>query len=119
MSDNVKKEFSKNLNDLLYKNDMSRRDLASKLDVPYSTICNWCNGVTYPRMDKVELMARLFDVPKSRLVEKYDVVPDGYFFLDKDEQRIIEVYSHFGEEQKKRLLEYMEMWEFLSGREKK
>lgn len=119
MSDDLKREFSKNLNDLLYKNGMSRRDLADKIGVPYTTVCNWCNGVTYPRMDKVEMMAKVFNVPKSRLVETYNVVPDGYFFLNDDEQRIIEVYSHFGEEQKKRLLEYMEMWEFLSGREEK
>jgi len=119
MSDNVKKEFSKNLNNLLHKNDMSRRDLASRLDVPYSTICNWCNGVTYPRMDKVELMARLFDVPKSRLVEKYDVVPDGYFFLDKDEQFLIETFSKFDDAQKKRMLDYLAMWVSINAGESK
>ncbi len=119
MKSDVQREFTRNLNDILYTKGISRKDFAARMGVPYPTVCSWLQGKSYPRMDKVEKMAEILGVPKSRLVETYNVVPDGYFFLDDDEQRIIEVYSHFGEEQKKRLLEYMEMWEFLSGREEK
>ena len=109
-AENVKKEFTKNLNDLMYKNGMSRKDLAAKMGLPYTTITNWCRGITYPRMDKVEMLAQIFGVPKSRLVETYTQVPPDYFFLTKDEQILIEYFEHSPKEQQERLLEYVKVF---------
>lgn len=45
------------------------KDLSKLFDVPYTTLCDWINGKTYPRIDKIELMARHWGVEKADLVE--------------------------------------------------
>lgn len=35
-------------------------------------VTSWINGESYPRIDKIELMAAYFDVSKSELVERQD-----------------------------------------------
>ena len=52
----------------LYKK--SRMDMCRLLDVSYSTFADWVNAKKYPRIDKIEMMARIFNVKKSDLVEK-------------------------------------------------
>ena len=64
-----KEIFSKNLNLLMEINNVSRRELSSSIGVSYFTVTSWCNGTKYPRMDKVEILARFFGCSKSDLVE--------------------------------------------------
>ena len=64
-----KEIFSKNLNLLMEINNVSRRELRSAIGVSYFTVTSWCNGTKYPRMDKVEILARFFGCSKSDLVE--------------------------------------------------
>ena len=64
-----KEIFSKNLNLLMEINNVSRRELSSAIGVSYFTVTPWCNGTKYPRMDKVEILARFFGCSKSDLVE--------------------------------------------------
>ena len=45
-------------------------DMCRLLDVSYSTFADWVNAKKYPRIDKIEMMARIFNVKKSDLVEK-------------------------------------------------
>ena len=47
----------------------SRKDLSKLFSVPYTTICDWINAKTYPRIDKIELMAKHWNIDKSDLVE--------------------------------------------------
>lgn len=51
---------------------IERKDLAERLNVPYSTLTTWINGDAYPRIDRIEQMARLFKCDKSDLVESRD-----------------------------------------------
>jgi len=51
---------------------IERKDLAERLNVPYSTLTTWINGDAYPRIDRIEQMARLFKCEKSDLVESRD-----------------------------------------------
>lgn len=113
----AKQDFVKNLNEQLNKSGLSRKDLAARLDVPYSTVCAWCNGAIYPRIDKVEKMAKVFGIPKAKLIETYGTVPDGYYYLDKDEQFIIEVFSHSDKKQKELFLAYFEAIKGLMEKE--
>ena len=48
---------------------IDRNTLCSDLDIKYTTLCDWLNAKTYPRIDKIELMANYFGVQKSDLVE--------------------------------------------------
>ena len=62
--------MARNIKRLLEVNDMSVADLSRALDVPYTTASEWVHAKAYPRIDKIERMARLFRVMKSDLVEE-------------------------------------------------
>ena len=65
-----KEVFAKNLNRYLKINGYDRKTVASKLDIKYTTFCDWCNAVYYPRIDKIELLANFFGINKSDLIEE-------------------------------------------------
>ena len=50
-------------------NKVSRTQLSENLGISYSTISDWVNGKSYPRIDKIEMMANYFGINKSDLVE--------------------------------------------------
>ena len=64
--------FGKNLTEMMNHRKMSVTDLASALGFSTSTVWDWANGKTYPRIDKIEMMANYFGVKKSALVEHHD-----------------------------------------------
>ncbi|MEY8700983.1 XRE family transcriptional regulator [Streptococcus ferus] len=47
------------------------KDFANVMNFKYTTVLDWVNAKTYPRIDKIELMANFFKVEKSDLVELY------------------------------------------------
>lgn len=49
-----------------------RNQMCQALGVKYTTFTDWVKGNTYPRIDKIELMANYFGINKSDLVEKRD-----------------------------------------------
>ncbi|KXT73136.1 CI-like repressor, phage associated [Streptococcus sp. DD10] len=51
------------------------KDFAALMNFKYSTVLDWVNAKTYPRIDKIELMANYFNVEKSDLVEAYSSTP--------------------------------------------
>ena len=61
--------FAKNLQRLMNTNNVDRKDIANALGISYFTVSDWVNGKKYPRMDKVELLAKYFGVLKSDLIE--------------------------------------------------
>lgn len=63
--------FADNFNRLRRERDKTLNDIAKDLGIPYTTIANWCQGKAYPRIDKIEKLARYFGVQKSALVERY------------------------------------------------
>ncbi len=67
-----KRVLADNLNRLLHQKNMTRHELSDALDIPYSTLCSWCNGTLYPRIDRIEMLATFFGVSKSDLVETPD-----------------------------------------------
>ena len=82
--------FSENLRRLLKDNDKQPVDLVNDLGVPFSTVSNWINGLKFPRMGKVELLADYFNVEKSDLIE--EKVETNNFRLARDERDLIVAY---------------------------
>lgn len=74
-----KKTMSNNLKKYLKINKVSRTQLSESLGISYSTISDWINGKSYPRIDKIELMANYFGINKSDLVEDHfeEIKPQG------------------------------------------
>ncbi|NRG68892.1 helix-turn-helix transcriptional regulator [Streptococcus suis] len=61
MADNIKYYMD--------RKGIDRNKLCSDLDLKYMTVSDWINAKSYPRIDKIELLANYFGVQKSDLVE--------------------------------------------------
>lgn len=55
------------------ENGKTRRDVCADLGFSYFTFSDWVNGKKYPRMDKVEMLAKYFGCLKSDLIEEKPV----------------------------------------------
>jgi transcriptional regulator with XRE-family HTH domain len=66
-----KKIMGINILRLLEQNGIERKEFAKIIGVPYSTLTNWINGTTYPRIDKIQKMADYFGIEKKDLVEEW------------------------------------------------
>ena len=51
------------------KKGVDRNQLCSDLDLKYMTVSDWINAKSYPRIDKIELLANYFGINKSDLIE--------------------------------------------------
>lgn len=65
-----KKTMSKNIKKYMAVNNVDRMKLSRDLKIKYSTLSDWINEKTYPRIDKIELMANYFNVTKADLIEE-------------------------------------------------
>lgn len=65
-----KEIMAENLQKQLDKRGMTVADLSEALNFKYSTVRDWIKGNTYPRIDKIEMMANYFNISKSDLVER-------------------------------------------------
>ena len=64
-----KKVMGENIQYYMDLNKIERREFAKAIGVPYSSLTDWINGNTYPRIDKIQRMADYFHIEKSDLVE--------------------------------------------------
>lgn len=71
-----KETMSFNLKRLLDSKRMNPHQFADTMGFKYTTVMNWIKANSYPRIDKIELMARYFGVDKSDLVEEYDPIKE-------------------------------------------
>ena len=72
--------FASNLQKLRKKENMSQEALAEKLDVTRQSVSKWESGASYPEMDKLISICKIFNVDMDTLVNK-DVDIDS---LDKE-----------------------------------
>ena len=66
-----KKIMARNIQYYLELNHKDRNDLVRDLGFKYTTISNWLQGLKYPRIDKIEILANYFGINKSDLVEEH------------------------------------------------
>ena len=70
MSDATNRQtFTKNLQYFMDVNQKSRKDICNALKINYSTLGEWLRCSKYPRIDKIELLSRYFNISKSDLIE--------------------------------------------------
>lgn len=92
--------FASNLQKYMERNDKSRTDIAEALGISYYTVTDWVKGKKYPRMDKVELLAKYFGIKKSDLIEKKTIeshpveMAERHFEIVMDED-INEIFDDF------------------------
>lgn len=71
-----KETMSFNLKRLLDSKRMNPHQFADTMGFKYTTVMNWIKANSYPRIDKIELMAMYFGVDKSDLVEEYNPIKE-------------------------------------------
>ena len=64
-----KEVMAKNIRRHLNKLGLNVKDFATEMNFKYSTVLDWVNAKTYPRIDKIELMANYFKIEKADLIE--------------------------------------------------
>lgn len=67
-----KEVFAKNLKTFIAKSGKDRKEVASDLGIPYSTLTDWANARKYPRIDSIEKLATYFGISKSNLIEDFE-----------------------------------------------
>lgn len=124
MSDLGNKEImAKNIKRLLALSGQTQKQMCKDLGFKESTFSDWVNAKTYPRIDKIELMANYFGVSKADLVESptpqtkkvpkdlkkiledEEVTLNGRMMSDEDKEkmmRIIEAAFYEAKEMNKR-----------------
>ena len=99
--------FSANLKRYVKLSGKMHKDVAKAVGVCKGTFCDWMNGRSYPRMDKVQKLADYFGITKSDLVEKYVEQEEQDEETIEFAQKLQELYSNFHkipEEKRKFLL---------------
>lgn len=65
-----KKIMAENIQYYMALNHKERYDLCRDLGFKYTTLCDWLKAKTYPRIDKIEMLANYFGIEKADLVER-------------------------------------------------
>lgn len=116
--------MAENIQRLMDSRGIDRNKICADLGFKYTTFTDWVKGNTYPRIDKIELMANYFGVPKSELVEKYT---EGYY-TDREAAEFAEylrtrpgarmLFSAAKDMSKEEMEETVKYIEFLKSRHK-
>lgn len=84
-----KEIMAKNIQYYMDRYGKSRQDMCDALGVKYTTFTDWVKGNSYPRIDKIELMANYFGITKADLVEEHSDNQDTeQYYLDPDARDI-------------------------------
>lgn len=67
-----KKIMAKNIQYYMDLYNKTRNDICQDLGIKYTTFTDWIKANTYPRIDKIELMANYFNIEKSNLIEEHN-----------------------------------------------
>ena len=98
---NNKNIFASNLKRYMELNNKTRREVSEALGVSYYTFTDWVNGKKYPRMDKVEKLAKYFGVLKSDLIEdkKEEATTPEDDGLTENQRLLMQVAKSLSEDQ--------------------
>ena len=65
-----KETMAKNLKYYVERSGRNQIEIAEAVGVAKSTFTAWIKGYKYPRIDKIELLAKYFGIQKSDLIEE-------------------------------------------------
>ena len=85
-----KEIMAKNIRHYMELKGKDRNQICKDLGFKYTTFTDWINGNTYPRIDKIELMANYFGINKADLVEENELSAKDNRDIKKDLDNIME-----------------------------
>ena len=83
-----KEIMAKDIEYYMDKYGKTRQDMCEALGVKYTTFTDWVKGNSYPRIDKIELMANYFGISKADLVEDHNDLSDDHYYLNDETREI-------------------------------
>lgn len=91
--DDIKKQFSKNLQKYMDLRGKTQADIIRDLKFNKGSVSEWVNGVKYPRMGKVQMLADYLGVTVADLV--YEHPDDRDYYLNPETRAMIqELYDN-------------------------
>lgn len=88
LDDRYKKIFAENLKYYMKLHNKNQADLINDLGFNKSSVSTWCNGTRLPRMDKVDILAKYFDINRSDLIEDKDTEHKQSYYLNPETSMI-------------------------------
>ena len=73
-----KDAMASNLKRFLALTGKTQKEVCMSLNLKESTFSGWISARTYPRIDRIEKLAKYFGVKKSALVEEYNPLDKNY-----------------------------------------
>lgn len=110
-----KEIMAENIKHYMAKKGVNAAEVCSALGFKTNTFSDWVTAKSYPRIDKIEAMAKYFEVPKAMLVEDMKEYPVDLLLTDEEKQILIE-FRHATPQKRDQLLAY---WRFLNQEEGK
>ena len=80
----MNKTFTKALNYYLNLKGKTQQDLINDLGYSSSTVSQWCNGKTIPRMDRIKSIATYLGIDKTELLKDPEVFSKEKFNADPE-----------------------------------
>ena len=96
-----KEIFARNLKRYLDNSGKTQKEVAAAIYVSTGTFCDWMNCRSYPRMDKIQLLAEYFGIQKSDLVEDVTVIKES---VSDEDQKILDLFHRVPKEKREFLL---------------
>ncbi len=97
--------FANNLRRLMQSKGKDRMQVCADLNLKYTTFANWYNGVKYPRIDKIEMLANYFGVAKSELIERSPEEKVSAPERDEREREIIGIFEKLSDKEKEKFVQ--------------
>ena len=83
----LNKIIADNITRQMELNNRTQLELAEYMNVSQATVSNWCKGVKMPRMSKIDMICKFFDINRSDLMNDSSSQPE----LNKRDTKQIEV----------------------------
>lgn len=96
-----KETMAENIQYYLNKSGKNQKDICTDLNFKESTFSDWVNAKSYPRIDKIESMAKYFHIDKAELVENHKE-------YDIDIRRIQRAREKMSEQEKSKMMKILE-----------
>ena len=93
--------FTRNFNRHLALSRKRQVEVANAVGVSTGTITDWKKGRSYPRMDKIQLLAEFFGIQKSDLVEDVNIAKET---VSNEDQEVLDWFHKVPKEKREFVL---------------
>ena len=96
--------FSERLKAIMNENGITQVELSYAMGLERSTVNKWIMKKSLPRMGVIEKLAVFFRVEKSYFIDENADVNTRVFYLNKEEQKLLERYNKLNASDKQEIL---------------